>query len=108
MSNKLTLECNSFTASARPDGRMVIELIDCIATEPVPPPASQRWSKVEAAERLTQMMGQPVSAKSVERWSVLKKHPLPFHKPGGRVVFVERELQDWVASGGVHPQTFAV
>jgi len=90
----LTLDCQSFTASTLPDGRLRLELAEPSETRaPVSPNA--RYVRAIAAKRLAEILGQPVSVSTIDRWMRAKKHPLPFIKPAGRPIFIEADLRQW-------------
>lgn len=97
----LTLECRSITTTSLPDGRLRVELHEPVETGAFGP--NTRHTKDAAARRLTDLTGQPVSIATVDRWMRRRVRPLPFHKPGGRPIFIEQELRDWVANGDCTP-----
>lgn len=103
MPQTLTLDCSSFSVSTLADGRLRLELADPVDSSRDSNFLNRRYNIHAAAARLSDITGQSVSPSTLRKWLNLKKNPIPFHKPGGRLVFIESDLQAWAARGGVHP-----
>jgi len=89
-SPKVVLECaGSFRVHVLPGGRVELELETVVAKSE----SDTIYDKKGVAKRLG------TSTRSIENWTLQKKHPLPFIRSCGRPKFRESDVQWWLSQG---------
>jgi|GEM_PF-3031624 len=88
-----TIFCSGFTSKCLGDGRIRLEVEDN-DHDPAPSP-NTRYDKAGVAARLSALVGRSVSLRTIDSYMIRNKNPIPFHKPSGRVFFIESEISRW-------------
>lgn len=90
---KIIIECSRFAVVPLTGGRVQLEIDEPKMSEPL---AGTTYDRTGAAERLTKLLGRPVTPRTVSGWMRRAKNPLPFRKPPGtRPIFDEEALAAW-------------